>query len=45
MIKACEIFPEFKVRALDFTTTVDRKMGQAEVFANVETTGRHEGVA
>lgn len=42
---ACKVFPDFKVRALDFTTTIDREMGRAEVFANVETTGRHEGVA
>ncbi|CZT14720.1 uncharacterized protein RCC_12063 [Ramularia collo-cygni] len=43
--RACALFPEFKVRALDFTTTVDLELGKAEVFANVETTGRHEGVA
>lgn len=43
--KACKLFPDFKVRALDFTTSVDKEMGRAEVFANVETTGRHEGVA
>lgn len=43
--KACTMFPDFKVRALDFTTSVDRELGRAEVFANVETTGRHDGVA
>lgn len=43
--KACELFPNFKVRALDFTTSVHAELGRAEVFANVETTGRHEGVA
>jgi hypothetical protein len=45
MRKACKAFPDFKVRALDFTTSVDKRVGRAEVFANVETTGRHEGVA
>lgn len=42
--KACELFPDYKVSALDFTTSVDKKAARAEVFANVETTGRHEGV-
>lgn len=37
--------PDYHVRALDFTTSVDRKAGTAEMFVNVETTGRWPGVA
>lgn len=35
----------YKVRAVDFSTTVNEKTGKAEVFANIETSGLWDGVA
>lgn len=42
--KKTEMCPEFKLRIIDFTTTVDEGRGKAEIFANMEVTGDWNGV-
>ena len=36
--------PGYRLRAIDFTTTVDTKNGRAEIFANMEVSGGWDGV-
>ncbi|CAK3964622.1 Hypothetical predicted protein [Lecanosticta acicola] len=43
--KVTEDCPDYHVRAIDSTTSVNKSLRTAEVFANFETTGRWPGVA
>ncbi|KXT12934.1 hypothetical protein AC579_4136 [Pseudocercospora musae] len=43
--KKVEMCPDFKLRIIDFTTTVNEGKGRAEIFANMEVTGDWSGVA
>ncbi|KXT01575.1 hypothetical protein AC578_6351 [Pseudocercospora eumusae] len=43
--KKVAMSPDFKLRIIDFTTTVDEGKGRAEIFANMEVTGDWSGVA
>ncbi|KAI5358040.1 Putative NTF2-like domain superfamily protein [Septoria linicola] len=36
--------PNYKLRAIDFATTVDERNGHAEIFANMEVSGGWDGV-